>query len=869
MSTKIYKADSFQTMSGESVVENLVEKVTGSSLVPNSEIEKLAILDPTSDLQKPVSTLQEARIQEVVEAQITNSTIIEPTATLPPTGNFHAIGAGEGIYPNWGGMEIPANNIGTLQRVDGIYSVSLTEIILTGYLKKESVNNEIVFNSSETKQVKIYGDWKTGEALYFKVKNLAITTTGSFNAQLWDWDNSTSLAVSYTNEITKVILNADTTTIGLHLNLTGTVTSAYSIMGLYDSVIATNASNIALNTFEISLSKLNNGLKIAQNTAQKIIKLGIIEAGSYLRLEVENINIITTGAFNFQVYQLSNDTVLGILYNNGIVDVPVLEIGEIWIVANITGTITVAEYDIKLTSSLSAIEDRNIKSVVKFQNKEDFGFNYDTTGYAAFPSLALFSYENANANKEGILQKITLNVAVTGTFTFAIGSLDQRNWAIISKEFNVSTNATGKQTFDVSDKFLTIGLNDYLFVYTKKNGTETVNWKSYPTANSNPNFIFGDPSGEILPFAGTYGGGLVAGTYGGGLVFSWDIIPFESYFASKKDLNTVTTEIANVSAIANTAYNSIAKVSDLDGNLYKMIVVDGVITLQALDFQRVMVIGNSLLTGLAGRGLACTVPANDFASKLLVGIQVKYAPATMTKIPAANWERDLSTDSGTFDALFADASGLYDLIVIRLGENVNDIPNLQDGIEGMIDYLKADYPLATFLVTSTVLDFTISAKNTALSTAASNKGVNYVAINGSTDNYRIGTSRMYTNGSNVIVPSDYTILTHSNDLGFLFTANSMLNAVGYEQLNDSYALDVTATVDADYPVLGVQGGIISIKTYGGSAPTISVNGGAISVTHYQLSTFTYDNRLINGVADTATYVSTFTMPASAVTVTIN
>ena len=33
-----------------------------------------------------------------------------------------------------------------------------------------------------------------------------------------------------------------------------------------------------------------------------------------------------------------------------------------------------------------------------------------------------------------IYQKITLNVGVAGTFTFAIGTLDQRPWAIISKE---------------------------------------------------------------------------------------------------------------------------------------------------------------------------------------------------------------------------------------------------------------------------------------------------------------------------------------------------------------------------------------------------------------------------------------------------
>lgn len=72
-------------------------------------------------------------IDKAIEAQITDSTIISGVTTsspVPPTGNIHAIGIGPGTYPNWGGMVIPVNNLGTLQRVDGVYSVSLTPIAL-------------------------------------------------------------------------------------------------------------------------------------------------------------------------------------------------------------------------------------------------------------------------------------------------------------------------------------------------------------------------------------------------------------------------------------------------------------------------------------------------------------------------------------------------------------------------------------------------------------------------------------------------------------------------------------------------------------------------------------------------------------------
>jgi len=108
-----------------------VDKEAGKSLISDTEITKLSHLDDTTDLQKPVSTAQQAAIDAAVQAQLVDSTLINgvtETSAVPPTGNIHAIGVGTGTYPNWGGMVIPANNIGTLQRVGGVYSVSLTAI---------------------------------------------------------------------------------------------------------------------------------------------------------------------------------------------------------------------------------------------------------------------------------------------------------------------------------------------------------------------------------------------------------------------------------------------------------------------------------------------------------------------------------------------------------------------------------------------------------------------------------------------------------------------------------------------------------------------------------------------------------------------
>lgn len=82
-----------------------------------------------------------------IDGVLSDSTIINgvtEASAVPPTGNIHAIGVGPGTYTNWGGMVIPANNIGTLQRVGGVYSVSLTELDLTDYAKTVDVAEKFI-----------------------------------------------------------------------------------------------------------------------------------------------------------------------------------------------------------------------------------------------------------------------------------------------------------------------------------------------------------------------------------------------------------------------------------------------------------------------------------------------------------------------------------------------------------------------------------------------------------------------------------------------------------------------------------------------------------------------------------------------------
>jgi len=183
---KIGSTGGFLKADGTEDTTEYVGQEVGKSLVLDTEISKLAILDATADIDKPVSTATQTELdlkaplasptftgtvsgitktmvglgnvdntsdlnkpvstatQTAIQAQLVDSTLIGGVTTsssVPPTGNIHAIGVGAGTYPNWGGMIVPANNFGTPQRVGGVYSVSLTAI--TGLdLKSDKIVSE-------------------------------------------------------------------------------------------------------------------------------------------------------------------------------------------------------------------------------------------------------------------------------------------------------------------------------------------------------------------------------------------------------------------------------------------------------------------------------------------------------------------------------------------------------------------------------------------------------------------------------------------------------------------------------------------------------------------------------------------------------
>lgn len=482
----------------------------------------------------------------------------------------------------------------------------------------------------------------------------------------------------------------------------------------------------------------------------------------------------------------------------------------------------------------------------------------------ALPSSnTIATYENMVAKTGGIIRSICIKPFNEGTFTFGLGTIDQRNWPIIRDTFNVNIPSTDFQTIDLISREIKVKKGEYLFVYNEKNDSENIGFlANVDNIDMCPNMLYGTEGG-VTPFPkdGTTNFGAVLG------LINWYIIPQnEGIDNSDKD-----NEIELNRRITNASFGGTHIIRDNDGNAYKITKDNNNILLSEVKYKKVLILGNSLLTGLNGHGLCATISSNDFANILLKAFLLKDNTSTISRLNAAPWERTLGVTQQDFDTLFNGYTDNYDLVIIRIGENVNNVLQLRDSMDALIEYISTKYANADIVVTSTVLDYSNYNKNAALLESSLAHGIPFVNIDGSKDKYLIGIAKMYTNG-NVIRPSYYAIQTHSNDLGFLHIANSILSTIGYNTINISHNIVTNSSIKADVPQLGVENGIVTIKTYGLSAPTIVVtdaNNNSLSVTHYNLSDFEFDRRFTDGTEDTATFSSTFIMPNTDVSISVS
>lgn len=485
------------------------------------------------------------------------------------------------------------------------------------------------------------------------------------------------------------------------------------------------------------------------------------------------------------------------------------------------------------------------------------GFSYKAhTNYSATTT-------NSAAENDGFLTEITARVNSGGIFTFKVGLLDQYPRFVVSRSFNL-TLKVGLNTINVSHLNIPIAKGEQVAISCTditETGTSSVCFQS--NSSHIENELFYGPNNGTWAKLDT--------EYGGEIILSYKMKEVESIFALKsqiKDLNELIEK-------QNSTINSLRYVYDNNGTPYKVAVVGGKLVAKSVQYKNVLALGNSLTShgyneeiGYYGNTTWAMASTNKvtttWTNHLQTILRQKQPDAVVTPFGLVGWETNyMQLD---LDNLFAKHKGIeYDLIIFRAGENGTAGDDYAQGVDRLVTYLRANFPLADIVITD--MFWHNSTKEAAFREIAEKYNYQYVSFGDIADKCLLG--QMLMGRDDVFHPIIHNgVAGHCTDVCFFNFANIMASALGYSQITGKYSLNINSSIDYSINQKEqIKDGYVSILTYKSTAPTITVGYGesTVPVTNHSLSGTSW----INTPSKVPTYVSTFKMPASDVTITIS
>lgn len=434
---------------------------------------------------------------------------------------------------------------------------------------------------------------------------------------------------------------------------------------------------------------------------------------------------------------------------------------------------------------------------------------------------------------DGILTKIKMLSNSIGTAYFATGFVDQNGKAILNDVFSLSV-VDGNNDIDITDLGIRLNKGDVLFglPYYIGGDSSVFTFESKATDTNNDARLY---------FASSIGGKLFSYQSIGGAEFSfanlaWEIKEIKSPFAEKNEVNEIVNEVTNIASVASKALSNSFKVKDRQGNTYKMVVVDGSISLIPQQFKNVAVVGNSItLHGrsdavnwlTSGYGMAASTPDTDFSAFILEACKSKDSTSVLTRKNLAHWETSLVLS----DSIKAEVRELVsgrDLVIIKIGENVSSAAtNFSNAFAELIDYIISVNSNAEIVVCS--LFWSDAEKDKVMREVAMAKNLVYCtgAMTDSEQMEAMGHYLKSTDGTFFEV-NNYGVQRHPSDIGMLMIANSILTALDMGTLEKLHFINVTSNgANVECYTKGVAGGIVTIST--NLTPTIkTISGVGIS-----------------------------------------
>lgn len=532
------------------------------------------------------------------------------------------------------------------------------------------------------------------------------------------------------------------------------------------------------------------------------------------------------------------------------------------------------------TADVEVLYGKDAENYIKEQNElpfldveeKVFSKNGTTTDYV-YKEKAYVGYKKP-FDKDCIIKSLsissfnpgsTIHSYIGKSYNFVIGTIDQRNWLLPRMTFTSQIKEVKNGIhFDFSDDTIIAKEGEVIFIeMTPTSDRNVLCGLSSETYDANNEFMVTHNLNTALTAMSSKGCDN----------YRLKTIPFNTIFVQKDEIKSLQSQINSL----QNRLNTVGIYEDrITGIKYHITVSNGNIVLQSLNIKSMMVIGHSFvnyenspevgwyLDDGENRAMAASVNEHQWTSL----IKDKLGLTTLKLVSGVDFERNYSTDYDFASKL--KVTDEYDAICIYLCENAVYNDTMQESWEAMLNYLKSAAPKARIFCTGS---WSSNNKQQAIQAACENtSGVTYVNMlpvssklaNHSSDwhrgDYYYGRESTYYP---IGAPS-----SHPNDKGMLDIANTFLNYMGVEQIeNKTHNITLNQTsggIIGTPNVEWLENGIVTIRCtpdVGHSIQSVSVqksSGGSIEVT--RRTNNYYDNK-------TERVYYTFTMPNEDVVVT--
>ena len=257
----------------------------------------------------------------------------------------------------------------------------------------------------------------------------------------------------------------------------------------------------------------------------------------------------------------------------------------------------------------------------------------------------------------------------------------------------------------------------------------------------------------------------------------------------KLTLGNIIAEVTKLNSSLTELENKGSYVTMPDGSEGKLVYVNGVVTVKSSNYNKVLLLGNSLLLGLntdgshgAPFGMTASDSKHDWAYLLTEKLKVKSPSVTVKKLHDAKFEQ-AESDSASESYIsneFAAADKNNDLVIIQIGDNVNTTlrhQTFRNNFSKLIRAIRTNNPTADIIVAGAW--FNGGGIESWLQSQAKPLNYTFVPLSDlctSANMATVGDTITFDDGTQTTVTS--TIRTHPGNKGMQAIANRI-----YDSLN--------------------------------------------------------------------------------------